>query len=185
MEKRNKKSTKLNREVTDFIIMHSKEGLSQTFKLQSAWEKIATDKALEHTDNICYSNRKKDPGILVYVANSHWAAELNAQKELYRILLERETDFSIPDINFLVTKKAAYKREFKKWREKALQAKTKSKAIPLTEEEDRHTREMVSQIKNEKLRNQLYKAMKADFEWKKGTEGFKLSENPPEGSETT
>ena len=184
MDERNKRITKLNWETNRYINSNSKDGLSRVMQLQSAWEKIASPVALENTDNIVYSNKTKKPEILVYVDNSHWAAELESQKELYRILLEKELRQKVSDVKFLVTRKAAYKKIFKKWREKNTSTKSKERAIPLTKEEDRHAREMVSVVKDEKLRNSLYKAMKADLEWKKGTEGSKTPENPPESPET-
>jgi len=184
MDERNKKITRLNWETNRFINRNTKEGLSQAIQLQSAWEKVASQKALENTDNITFSTRSKKTEILVYVGNSHWAAELESQKELYRILLEKETGLKIYDLKFLVTRKAAYKKTFMKWREKTAANKARERAIPLTKEEDRHAREMVSKIKDEKLQNALYKAMKADLEWKKGTDGLKMPENPPESPET-
>jgi len=184
MDDRNRKLTRLNWETNRFINRNSKEGLSQAIQLQSAWEKVASQKALENTDNITFSVRSKKPEILIFVGSSHWAAELESQKELFRILLEKETGLKIYDVKFLVTRKAAYKKTFMKWREKTTANRSREKAIPLTKEEDRHAREMVSKIQDEKLRNALYKAMKADLEWKKGTEGSKTPENPPESPET-
>jgi len=184
MEERNKKITKLNWEINRYINSNTKDGLSQALQLQSAWEKIAPPVALENTDNIAYSTKTKKTEILVFVDNSHWAAELESQKELYRILMERELKKKVSDIRFLVTRKAAYKKAFKKWRERNPATKPKERAVPLTKEEDRHARLMVSVVKDEKLRNVLYKAMKADLEWKKGTGGIKMSENPLESPET-
>jgi len=184
MDERNKKITKLNWETNRYINRNSKGGLSRAIQLQSAWEKIASPTALENTDNITYSNKGRKTEILIYVDSSHWAAELESQKELYRILLEKELKQKVSDIKFLVTRKAAYKKTFMKWREKTTTNRARERAVPLTKEEDRRAREMVSVVKDEKLRNSLYKAMKADLEWKKGTEGLKMSENPPESPET-
>ena len=184
MDTRNQKISRLSKETTGFINTHSKKGLSQAVRLQNAWEKIASSQALEHTDNITFSNRLNKSTLLVYVDSSHWAAELESQKELYRILIEKETGYRVADLKFLVTRKTAFKKAFIKWRETTTSSKGKEGSVPLTDEEEGYARKMVSVIKSEKLREQLFKAMKADFEWKKGTEGLKLPENPPEGSET-
>jgi len=181
---RNKKATRLSWETNRYVNKNSKEGLSQVIQLQNAWEKIASPAALESTDNITFATGTKKKEVLVFVESSHWAAELEAHKELYRILLEKETEMNILKLKFIVTKKAAFKKTFMKWREKTTTQKSGEKSIPLTREEDRHARQMVSEIKDEKLRNALYKAMKADLEWKKGTGGIKTSENPPESPET-
>jgi hypothetical protein len=184
MSERNKRVTKLSWETTRYINTNSRSGLSQIIQLHNAWEKIASPIALDNTDNITFSTKSKNPEVLIYVENSHWAAELEAQKELYRILLEKETGQPIYSIKFLVTRKTAYKKAFLKWREKSTTQKKSEKSIPLTKEEDRYTRQMLAKIQNENLRNKLYNAMKADFEWKKGTEGLKLPENTPESPET-
>jgi len=184
MDFRNKRITKLNKEITGFINANSKKGLSQAIFLQNAWEKIAPPKTLEYTDNIAFSHKTKQPEVLVYVESSHWAAELEAQKEWYRLLLEKETGLMIPDVKFLVTKKAAYKKMFIKKDEKNTEMKTSETALPLSEEEENDLLERVAQIKNQELREKLYFAAKADLEWKKGIDWLKLSENPPESPET-
>jgi hypothetical protein len=182
-DKRNKKPIKLSTQAGIFIEANSSELFSRGIRLKSAWEEVASPKALEHTDSIVFS-KKKENGILVYVQDSHWAAELGMQKELYRILLERETGWEIADIEFYVTKKAAFKKLFKKKEEGKKVKKGKKSKVPLSKSEDRYARELVASIKDEKLKERLYKAIKADFEWKKGTEGLKLSQKPPESPET-
>ena len=184
VDERNKKTTKLSWETNQYIIKNSKDGLSQVMQLHNAWEKIAPPAAMEVTDNITFSSKSKKTEVLVFVENSHWSAELGAQKELYRILMEQETGLKISDMRFPVTREAAFKKIFQRWKDKAATAKARERAIPLTREEDRYAREMVSGVKDKKLQNRLYIALKADLEWKKGREGLKLPENPPESPET-
>jgi hypothetical protein len=174
VESRNKKATKLSKEMNSFIRAHSSEKFSRGMRLQSAWERIATPQALEHTDNVVFSHKSKELCVLVYVDTSHWAAELGFQKELYKILLEKETGWHVFDIKFFVTRKATLKKLFQKQKEKKKTDTEVTTRIPLTEEEDRYARDLVSPIKDEKLRNQLYKAIKSDFEWKKSSTGLKL-----------
>jgi hypothetical protein len=181
---RNLKITKLSQEIHGFMSNNSTEQFSRSMRLQAAWEAVAPPQALQHTDNVVFSPKTKDSTVLVYVENSHWAAELGTQKELYRILLERETGWELPDIKFLITRKTAFKKLFKKRQTKQETEKAKRTAQTLTKEEDSYARSMVSQIKDEQLKNRLYKAIKADFEWKKGNEGLKLSQKPPESPET-
>jgi hypothetical protein len=178
-----KKATKLGWEAGAFISAHKTSAFSRGIELQNTWEKIATPQALEHTDNVVFSTKNTDTEILIYVDSSHWAAELGTQKELFRILMEKEMGREIKNINFLVTRKASLRKIFKKQKEE--KKASNDKAVPLTKSEDRYARELVSGVQNKDLQNRLYKAMKADFEWKKGTEGLKLSQKPPESPEST
>jgi hypothetical protein len=179
----NKKTTKLSWEIGDYIKAKTKPSFSQGIELHTAWEKVASPPALEHTDNVVFSLRNKNKEILVYVDSSHWAAELGTQKELLRILMEKETGWQIETITFLVTRKASLRKIFQK--QKEAKSANNDKSIPLTKSEDRYARELVAGIQNKELQNKVYKAMKADFEWKKGTEGLKLPQKPPESPEST
>jgi ribosome-interacting GTPase 1 len=188
MTTRNKEVRRLGAEADSFVLEHSSERFTRGMRLQKAWEAIAPPRALDHTDNVVFSVKAKKPCILVYVDDSHWAAELGTQKELYRILIEKETGWEIDDLKFYVTRKTMFKKLFKKQKEKERQEQQGAKiktAIPLNEAEDRYARELVSQIQNKQLQEGLYKAIKADFEWKKGSEGLKLPQKPPERPETT
>jgi hypothetical protein len=173
MDSRNKDTTKLGAEIDNFIKSNSSERFSRGIRLQKAWEAIASPQALKHTDNVVFSIKAKHPCVLVYVDNSHWAAELGTQKELHRLLLEKETGWEIDDLKFFVTRKAMFKKLFQKKKEDQ-QSEAKATPLPLDENEDRYARELVSPIEDERLKKRLYKAIKTDLEWKKGNEGLKL-----------
>jgi hypothetical protein len=183
-EERDKKAVRLYVKAGDFIQNHSSKEFSRGIRLQNAWEIIATPQILTHTDNVVFAP-KKNSVILVYVENSHWAAELENQKELYRILLERETGWKIDEMKFLVTKKISLKKLFTKKRDESSEKKKRKIAVSLSEKEDRYARELVSEIEDEKLKERLYKAIKADFEWKKGRNALNLSQKPPGSPEST
>jgi hypothetical protein len=184
-----KRAVKLGEELSGFIKDNPNARFTRETRLQRAWEAVATTRILEHTDSVIFSVKSKQPCVVVYVESSIWAAELEAQKELYRLLLEKETGWSINDLKFYVTRKVMFKKLFKKRnieREKEHTDDVKEKtAVSLTEEEDRYARELVSSIQDKELQNGLYKAIKADFEWKKGSEGLKLPQKPPESPEST
>jgi hypothetical protein len=180
---RKKKAVRLSGEINGFMKNHVSEGYTHGMVLQSAWEQVATPQALIHTDNVVFSPKKDNITVLIYVDSSHWAAELGTQRELLRILMERETGWALHELKFLVTRKTALKKLFKKKQEQKQSNDKEIRSIPLTEDEDRYARKLVSPLKDEKLRNSLYKAMKADFEWKKGQKGLNLSQNPPESPE--
>jgi len=78
--------------------------------LVAHWEKVASPHFLEHTDNVVYSSKSKDNTILVYVDSAAYANELTMDKELYRILMEKETKKEIKDIKFLVSRKSALRK---------------------------------------------------------------------------
>jgi hypothetical protein len=189
MNPNRKKIIRLGEELASFIKDNSNERFTRDTRLQRAWETVASPRILEHTDSVVFSVKSKQPCIIVYVESSIWAAELEAQKELYRILLERETNWDIDDLKFYVTRKVMFKKLFKKRtveKEKGYPSSIKEKtAVPLTDEEDRYARELVCSITDESLQKGLYKAIKADFEWKKGSEGLKLPQKPPESPEST
>jgi hypothetical protein len=189
MSQNKKQTVRLGEELSDFIKNNSSERFTRESRLQRAWETVASTRILDHTDSVVFSTKAKQPCVIVYVESSIWAAELEAQKELYRILLEKETKWTIDDLKFYVTRKVMFKKLFKKRNSEKTQEYSKSKkektAVPLTEEEDRYARELVSSVQDKKLQDGLYKAIKADFEWKKGSEGLKLPQKPPESPEST
>jgi hypothetical protein len=76
----------------------------QRYYLRDAWEKIATPAAQDHTDNIVFSKRGKEPVVLVYTDDSAWMAELNNQKEYFRVMLEAELKTPVHEVKFLVSR---------------------------------------------------------------------------------
>jgi hypothetical protein len=189
MSSSRKKAVRLGDELSDFMKDNSNERFTRGTRLQRAWEAVASTRILEHTDSVVFSTKSKQPCVIVYVESSIWAAELEAQKELYRILLEKETNWKIDDLKFYVTRKVMFKKLFKKRNSEKAQeypeSKKKKIAVPLTKEEDGYARELVSSVQDKKLQDGLYKAIKADFEWKKGSEGLKLPQKPSESPEST
>lgn len=173
------KKTNLNKELKNFINANSQNSYPQTMQLQQVWENIASEKELINTDNITRSSDKKNI-ILIYVVNSHWAAELSTKKELYRIMFEKELKEEIKEVKFLVNRKAALKKSFKIKKEQQQAQQKKEKSISLNNEEEAYTQKMLEKIKNNELKEKLYKAVKADFEWKKGRSSLNLLQNPPE-----
>jgi len=74
------------------------------------WEKVAAPHFLEHTDNVVYDSKSKNNTILVYVDSAAYANELTMDKELYRMLMQKETKKEIADIRFLVSRKTALRK---------------------------------------------------------------------------
>ena len=169
--KRERKNTTLSDGVKEYMKEYAGDNLTRSLNLHSAWEKVCPSKSLEHTDNVVYSKQGEENTVLVFVDSSQQAMELTLQKEFLRIFMEKELNKQIQDLKFIVSHKAAFKNLFKprkKDDEKAQANKKNKKGNKLTPDEERHAREMVAKIKNEKLRESLYNAIVKDFEWKKG-----------------
>ncbi|MDR1421380.1 MAG: DciA family protein [Coriobacteriales bacterium] len=186
-----KGQTSLSVELRSFVVYNKAEGFEETRKLRCAWEKICDSQTLNHTDNLVYSkNNKNTHGlvVLVYLDDSHWAAELSMSKELLRFKLSQELKQPVSDLVFGVNRRAALKCRFQKSQTEDHDAARRAGAalvepIPLTEEEEGHAREILSNIPDEQVKNKLYKAMKLDWEWKKGSECSKLPEKGPQSPE--
>jgi len=81
------------------------------FALQRAWENTASPHVLEHTDTVMFCKREKEPVVLVYVDDSTWAAELNMQKEFYRIKLQEILGRPITEVRFFVSRITALRKK--------------------------------------------------------------------------
>ena len=143
--------------------------LKRGVKLKNAWESVATETVLAHTDNIIDSV-KNAHSLVVFVDDSAWAAQLSMSKEYYRQSLQFVLDEPIEDIFFIVSKKAGIRKEFKKRTDEKPWYKDESKPVQLTDSELEYIRKSVDRVKDEKLKERLFEAFVADFEWKKGVE---------------
>jgi hypothetical protein len=147
----------------------------RSFSLKGDWEEIASEKVLKHTDNIIY-DKKNDSEIVVFVDSAQWAAELNMQKEFYRILLSKKTGKQIASVKFFVSKNTSIRKNFEKLEQDKIDSELDT-VIPLsmTDEEEYFARLLVDDIEDDILKEKVFNALKADFEWKKGIAGSKKS----------
>jgi len=164
--------TNLEEELVAFLQKNQSPLTISAVKLRQAWKDIASPRVLEHSDNIIYD--KKDPRIvIVYVDSSHWSAELNAEKEIYKKQLSKALqlagDSQLHEVRFHVTRRSALRHMFKK-SQSAATGTEYVQPVRLSPEEDRHAREKLLAVSDPELRTRLYKAMKANLEWKKGIE---------------
>ncbi|MCR5845318.1 MAG: DUF721 domain-containing protein [bacterium] len=148
--------------------------LKRGVRLKNAWESVATEAVLDHTDNIIDS-LKNAHSLVVFVDDAAWAAQLSMSKEYYRQSLQFVLDEPIDDIFFIVSKKAGIRKEFKKHTEQKPWYKDDLKPIQLTDSELEYIRKSVDRVKDEKLKEKLFEAFVADFKWKKGVN---LSKKP-------
>jgi len=112
---RTQKTTGLDEEVARYIGENIPQEARQGLGLQRAWEKIAPPQIQEHTDNVVFAKNGakagKDTTILIFVDDSSWAAELNMQKEYYRIRLEQELDQAVTEVKFFASRKTALRKK--------------------------------------------------------------------------
>ena len=137
---------------------------------------------LAHTNNVIIKNKakrkadtsnnasKEDRGktLVVYVDDSLFAAELNAQRELIKLHLLEQFNEEIDEFEIYVSK-------WKKYRENHPYIDSNSDAdakkvlsVPLDSNEKSFVSNTVSKVDDERIRKSLEKAMTADIEWKKG-----------------
>ncbi|MCL1879870.1 MAG: hypothetical protein FWF71_04525 [Actinomycetia bacterium] len=168
-------STSLQESLAALLNKGDTSQVATAIKLQKTWQTVAADTVLDHSDNIIFD--KKNPAIVViFVDDSRWAAELNAEKEIYRVQLSQAMglvdESQLQEVRFAVSRKAGLKKLCRS-SQKRSEDEPYVQPLPLSAEEEGYAREIVSRIVDEKLRISLFKAMKANLEWKKGIEALK------------
>jgi hypothetical protein len=149
----------------------------QEGRLQSVWEKVASEEVLAHTDNVLWKKNEEKRTVLVYVDGSAWAAELRMYQEYYKLLLSKELETVVDEIHFNVSRIASLKKEFKKQCEE-VDRKEEFEPYILSAQELEEVAATVAGIENEELRQRLFKAIKGDLEWKKGITSKKMPQKP-------
>ena len=122
---------------------------------------------LAHTNNVYIMRKDGVRTLIVYVDESIFAAELNAQRELIRLRLLELFGEDVEEFQILVSR-GKYKKHHPYLTETSQEADEKPPSIPLDEAEREYVSNTVSAVEDERLREALRKAMTADLEWKKG-----------------
>ena len=162
----------LDKGINEIIKSKNKDSFAKELSLQRAWEKIAPQKVLDHTDNVVYS-KKYENSIIIFVDSPHCAADFSMSKEYYRQMMEHETGEEIENVIFIVSKKTGERKEFQKKEEKKPWYVDDCESIPLDEGELEYARQSVAGIEDEKLKETLFNAFVSDMEWKKGIKSKK------------
>ena len=106
--------------------------------------------------------------LIVYVDDSLFAAELNAQRELIKLKLLELFGEDIGDFQIRVSQWKK-DREFHPYLvDLAVEPDGEPTAIPLDDAEKSFVADTVSHVSDKRVRESLEKAMTADMEWKKG-----------------
>lgn len=147
-------------------------------QVRAMWADCVDEIFLEHTNSIYILNetdkntQKNIKTLIVYVDESIFAAELNAQRELIKLRLLQKHNEEIDDFKILISR-GNYKKNYP-FLDHTGEKEINKVAIPLDEDEKERIKEITSVIEDKKLRENLAKAMESEWVWKKGlkeTEG--------------
>ena len=105
--------------------------------------------------------------LIVYVDESLFAAELNAQRELIKLRLLELFGEDIEEFDIRISGKREYKREHPYVDDNSEFPQRNETSIPLTSDEKQFVNRTAGIIEDESVRKSLEKAMTADLEWKK------------------
>lgn len=136
---------------------------------------------LEHTNNVYIMNKGGIPTLIVYVDDSIFAAELNAQRELIKLKLLELFDEEIEAFEILISRgnykdNHPYNSLLVSEEHGSLQ-KELTPLIPLNESEQAVVDDVTASIEDSKLRECFQRAMTADLEWKKGENQYENTKN--------
>jgi hypothetical protein len=136
-------------------------------RCQNAWERIAPDHILKHSDNVVLREKNEKNTILVFVDNPSYAAELSMEKEYYRLVMAQELDKNIDDIRFITSKQTAIRKEFHRRDQETKAQEPRPAPRALFEEEIAEIKKMTAVLDDPELREKFYCVISKDFVWKK------------------
>lgn len=139
-------------------------------RYKCALETVYRDSAalfLAHTNNVYIMDKKDVRTLIVYVDESIFAAELNAQRELIKLKLLELFGEDVEEFEILISR-GSYKNNHPYLLPADEAAPAPAPSVPLDERERSYVTHTVSTVEDRRLRTTLQKAMTADMEWKKG-----------------
>ena len=139
-------------------------------RFKRALEVVYRDMAplfLAHTNNVYIMNKDGVRTLIVYVDESIFAAELNAQRELIKLHLLELFGEDVESFEIHVSR-GKYKKNHPYLSEEDETVIKKPPSVPLNDNEKEYVSNTVSTVEDNRLREALRKAMTADMEWKKG-----------------
>lgn len=146
-------------------------------RYKQAIESVYRDSAplfLQHTNNVYIMNKNNVRTLIVYVDESIFAAELNAQRELIKLKLLEGSGEHVDAFEILVSR-GNYKHNHPYETDGSSTAPA-YRAIPLSPSEQNYVETTVSGIEGRRLRTSLEKAMTASLELNKA-ENYKNDSN--------
>ena len=128
------------------------------------------DVFLAHTNNVYIMKKNGVSTLIVYVDDSLFSAELNAQRELIKLKLLEQFGEAVEEFEIHVSR-GSYKGYHPFLDESVEKDPIVPARIPLDSDEVQRVQTTVNAIENESIRKALEKAMTADLERKKGEKG--------------
>ena len=146
--------------------------------IESVYPEATAALHLAHTNKVIITNIDGVRTLIVYVDDSLFAAELNAQRELIRLRLLELFGEDVEEFQIKTSRWKKY-REMHPYADKDSQESDKnSLSIPLDADEKSFVSRTAGVMEDEKIRKTLEKAMTADLEWKKGEKVERERRNP-------
>ena len=136
--------------------------------IESVYPRATAVLHLNHTNSVIIKMIGDKRTLIVYVDDSLFAAELNAQRELIKLRLLELFGEDIDDFRIKVSKWKKYRECHPYVNDESPDYSSKSSSVPLTVDEQSYVSRTVAVIEDKKLRKSFKKAMTADLEWKKG-----------------
>lgn len=169
------------------INMRTRQVLERYRKaIESVYPSATARLHLEHTNKVIIKDvsvvgRNGEPAkvrtLIVYVDDSLFSAELNAQRELIKLRLLELFDEDVEDFVIRVSGRKGYRAVHPYADEEKPQFNQDSPSIPLNADEQSYVSRTAAVIEDEELQKALERAMTADMEWKKGEKLYSKRKN--------
>lgn len=133
-------------------------------RYRRALERVYRDSAalhLAHTNNVFIKKRNGIRMLTVFVDESIFAAELNAQRELVQLYLLELFGEEIDQFEIRTSKWSKYRKHHPYLKDGSIAVSRHPTNTPLGDEQEAFVAETVSSIQNPQLRSSLLKAMTA------------------------
>ena len=130
---------------------------------------VYKDKAplfLNHTNNVYIIRKEEEKLLIVYVDESIYAAELNAQRELIKLKLLELFDEEVDEFSIKISR-GSYRNNHPYATENLDTITENAASVALDEEEEKYVSNIVSKVEDQRVQKSLERAMTADLEWKK------------------
>lgn len=136
--------------------------------VRNMWRGLVDQIFLDHTNSVFVFDKDGRREMHVYVDDSLFAAELNAQREIIKWRCLEEYGEAIDDF-FIHVSRGAYK-DMRPFAAVSDDADKKTALVPLSDADMASVEDICSTIQDEKLKKAFKAAMISDLTWKKSQE---------------
>jgi len=149
--------------------------IARTFQVHERYKKALeavyrqnADVMLAHTNSVYIFDKKGVKTLTVYMDESIFAADLNAQRELIQLKLAELFSEHVEKFDIHISR-GQYKNRHPFLEETAENRRAKKKRTPLSKEENQFVEQTVDVVENPILKEKIKKAITANLEWKDQT----------------